>query len=288
MRGTAPHLMVVGKTGTGKAQALTTEVPTPTGWTTMWELCDGDTIFDEAGKPCTVTKAHPIRYDRPCYELEFSDGSTIVADAEHLWWTEARLDRVSQSELRPAFSAYPRMSLPTAERPRNRADRRMSCPLPELARLAGMSPSHVVLREIAAEVGPHSTRRRPAADFVYPGQTVHQRQPVTVFDRAAALGFLASRAESPRWRYPVTAAELLAFAAQSASEEMTFAGITKLLHCSTDTAVEVMRHSGVPRSKNSAHRAAAGSRPHGAPPSAWCGDHHLSGHSDVGRCHCVG
>jgi hypothetical protein len=63
--GLGPHLMVVGRTGVGKCCAVDTPVPTPTGWTTMGELRDGDPVFDEAGQPCTVVTAHPIRYDRP-------------------------------------------------------------------------------------------------------------------------------------------------------------------------------------------------------------------------------
>jgi hypothetical protein len=87
--------MVVGAVPrVGKALALDTPVPTPTGWTTMGELNDGDEVFDETGRPCRVVKAHPIRHDRPCFEVEFSDGSVIVADAEHLWQVETRSGRV--------------------------------------------------------------------------------------------------------------------------------------------------------------------------------------------------
>ncbi len=71
----------------GKALALDTPIPTPHGWTTMGELRDGDEVFDESGKPCRVTHAHAVMHDRPCYEVEFSDGTTIVADEEHLWST---------------------------------------------------------------------------------------------------------------------------------------------------------------------------------------------------------
>lgn len=71
----------------GKALALDTPIPTPHGWTTMGELRDGDEVFDESGKPCRVTHAHAVMHGRPCYEIEFSDGTTIVADEEHLWST---------------------------------------------------------------------------------------------------------------------------------------------------------------------------------------------------------
>ncbi len=71
----------------GKALALDTPLPTPTGWTTMGEVQVGDTVFDEQGNPCKVTYATGVQLDRECYEVEFSDGNKIVADAEHLWFT---------------------------------------------------------------------------------------------------------------------------------------------------------------------------------------------------------
>ena len=59
----------------------------------MGDLMDGDVIFDETGKPCNVLYAHDVMFNRECYEVKFSDGATIVADAEHLWYTETKLDR---------------------------------------------------------------------------------------------------------------------------------------------------------------------------------------------------
>jgi hypothetical protein len=82
-----PHVLVAGATGSGKALALETPIPTPRGWTTMGQVQVGDEVFDERGAPCLVTAATPVMYGRPCYEVEFSDGTVIVADAEHLWRT---------------------------------------------------------------------------------------------------------------------------------------------------------------------------------------------------------
>lgn len=73
--------------GFGKALDLNTPVPTPSGWTTMGELCAGDQVFDENGHICTVVEAWPVMMDRPCYRVRFSDGDEIVADGEHLWLT---------------------------------------------------------------------------------------------------------------------------------------------------------------------------------------------------------
>jgi DNA translocase FtsK/SpoIIIE-like protein/LAGLIDADG DNA endonuclease family protein len=83
-----PHMLIAGATGAGKALALDTPVPTPRGWTTMGEINPGQEVFDERGHACTVIAATPVMFGRPCYEVEFSDGSVIVADAEHLWRTD--------------------------------------------------------------------------------------------------------------------------------------------------------------------------------------------------------
>ncbi|MGH8967391.1 MAG: hypothetical protein ACRDXB_18970 [Actinomycetes bacterium] len=62
--------------------------------TALGNLRDGDEIYDEAGGPCRVVTTHDVGYRRSCYEVTFSDGSVIVADAEHLWPVEARSTRV--------------------------------------------------------------------------------------------------------------------------------------------------------------------------------------------------
>ncbi|WP_084546582.1 DNA translocase FtsK [Glycomyces arizonensis] len=92
-----PHMLVAGATGSGKALALATPISTPDGWSTMGELQVGDRVFDERGVPCTVIAATEVMEDRPCYEVEFSDGSTIIADARHQWATTTRAGRVQRA-----------------------------------------------------------------------------------------------------------------------------------------------------------------------------------------------
>jgi deoxycytidine triphosphate deaminase len=77
----------------GKALALETPVPTTEGWKTMGQLEVGDSVFDEDGFPVVVVNATGPMFDRPCFEVEFSDGTTVVADADHLWRTIAKRDR---------------------------------------------------------------------------------------------------------------------------------------------------------------------------------------------------
>jgi hypothetical protein len=91
-----PHILIAGATGSGKALALDTPILTPNGWSTMGELAVGDQVFDERGMACTVVAATPVMHNRPCYEVEFSDGTVIVADAEHQWRTTTRAGRTQR------------------------------------------------------------------------------------------------------------------------------------------------------------------------------------------------
>jgi deoxycytidine triphosphate deaminase len=77
----------------GKALALDTPIPTPQGWRTMEDLQPGDFVFDEDGFPSVVLAATQSLHGRPCMEVAFSDGTTIVADVDHLWRTISKRDR---------------------------------------------------------------------------------------------------------------------------------------------------------------------------------------------------
>jgi deoxycytidine triphosphate deaminase len=77
----------------GKALALETAVPTPSGWSSMGELRVGDQVFDERGRPCRVVAATEVMTGRPCREVELSDGSLFIADASHLWVTTSKQER---------------------------------------------------------------------------------------------------------------------------------------------------------------------------------------------------
>ncbi|MFP5317954.1 MAG: replicative DNA helicase [Acidimicrobiia bacterium] len=87
LAGLQPSNLVIvgGRPGTGKALALDTPVPTPSGWTTMGQLHPGHRVLDAQGQPCTVTFATPVQRGRRCFEVSFDDGSALVADADHQW-----------------------------------------------------------------------------------------------------------------------------------------------------------------------------------------------------------
>jgi hypothetical protein len=75
----------IKSSGVGGPLALDTPIPTATGWTTMGEITEGATLFDESGTPCRVTYVSPVFEGRRCYEVEFSDGAVITCDDEHRW-----------------------------------------------------------------------------------------------------------------------------------------------------------------------------------------------------------
>jgi len=83
-------VIVAARPAVGKALALDTPLPTPTGWTTMGDVVVGDLLLSPDGHPTTVVAATEVMPDRPCYEIAFSDGSRVVADAQHQWLTENR------------------------------------------------------------------------------------------------------------------------------------------------------------------------------------------------------
>jgi len=79
-----------GAIGGGKALDVDTPMLTPSGWTTMGALSDGDNVYGKNGEPCTVVKAHEPYVAKKMYRVHFSDETYIDADADHLWYTDER------------------------------------------------------------------------------------------------------------------------------------------------------------------------------------------------------
>ncbi len=88
-------IVVAARPGMGKALALDTLLPTPSGWTTMGAVRVGDELLGADGRPTRVVAATEVMVGRACFEVEFSDGTVIVADAQHQWLTEASVSRES-------------------------------------------------------------------------------------------------------------------------------------------------------------------------------------------------
>ena len=83
-------IVIAARPAMGKALALDTPIPTPTGWTTMGEISVGDLVLAVDGTPTRVSAATDVMLDRPCYRVSFDDGSEIIADEEHQWLTQTR------------------------------------------------------------------------------------------------------------------------------------------------------------------------------------------------------
>lgn len=75
----------------GKALAVDTPIPTPTGWRSIGDLRRGDSVFAADGSVCRVVAVSSVWRDRPVYRVTDKYGESIVADAEHEWL--ARTDR---------------------------------------------------------------------------------------------------------------------------------------------------------------------------------------------------
>lgn len=89
-----------GQNGSGKALDVATPLPTPNGWTTMGAVRTGDMVYGSDGAPCRVVSKSPVRADRECFSVMFSDGEAITCDADHLWSVSNLEQRQSASSRR--------------------------------------------------------------------------------------------------------------------------------------------------------------------------------------------
>ena len=78
-------IVIAARPGVGKALALDTPLPTPTGWTRMGKVAVGDQLIGADGRPTRVVAISDVMTDRPCFEVEFDDGALLVADEQHQW-----------------------------------------------------------------------------------------------------------------------------------------------------------------------------------------------------------
>lgn len=84
-RSTVHDIVLMFPIQKGKALSLDTPLPTPTGWVTMGSVQPGQMVLGAQGQPVCVVAASPVFHDHDCYQITFSDGATVVADAGHRW-----------------------------------------------------------------------------------------------------------------------------------------------------------------------------------------------------------
>lgn len=91
----------------GEALALETPIPTPNGWSTMGDIQIGDDVISSNGKPTKVIWVSSIAYNRPCYLVKFSNGSEMIADANHKWLTHTQGYRTAKKQGRQTTKYSP-------------------------------------------------------------------------------------------------------------------------------------------------------------------------------------
>ena len=92
----------------GAAAALIYATPAIGGWV-------GDKLIGADGCPVRVVAATEVLLGRPCYEVEFSDGAVIVADARHQRLTDTHSSRRAREQAR---AGAPRVGWPGRARSR--------------------------------------------------------------------------------------------------------------------------------------------------------------------------
>ncbi|WP_255455590.1 replicative DNA helicase [Microlunatus sp. Gsoil 973] len=174
-------IIIAARPGLGKALSVETPLPTPTGWTTMGEVRIGDRLVGADGRPTTVVGATDVMTDRECFEISFSDGTTVIADAHHEWQVTSRAGRRA-----------------AADRPVDCSDETVTR-IVLLAMVARHEPEQYVgLPELLAETGEefrnllHAVGRQVGAAVAVPvaGSAADTRR--VVYPRARMLVGLAS------------------------------------------------------------------------------------------------
>ena len=130
-------VVVAARPAIGKALALDTPLATPSGWTTMGAVAVGDQLLGSDGQPVTVVAATGVMTGRPCYEVEFSDGEVITADAQHQWLTWTRAARRYDRQLRGGTREFA-IPVPPAVVTTEQIAATLVC------RSAGVRPNHAV------------------------------------------------------------------------------------------------------------------------------------------------
>lgn len=99
-------IVVAGSTGTGKALDVNTPIPTPNGMVLLGDLVTGDTVYGADGLPTTITAIYDQPDGRECYLVRFSDGNSVIADAEHNWFVNGEVMTTQQMVDSPEISEW--------------------------------------------------------------------------------------------------------------------------------------------------------------------------------------
>jgi phage terminase large subunit-like protein len=96
-----------------KAVELDTLIATPSGFVRMGDVAVGDAVLDSDGKITRVTEKSPVFLGHECFEVKFSTGEAVTCDGDHLWVTDAHLDRERHKTRKQDNRHIPRPSTKT-------------------------------------------------------------------------------------------------------------------------------------------------------------------------------
>lgn len=88
-RDTSKVMLLTGSAGGGKALDVETDIPTTSGWKKMRDIQVDDYVFNSSGDPVRVSGVTEVMYDHSCWLFQFSNGESIISDADHLWYTRS-------------------------------------------------------------------------------------------------------------------------------------------------------------------------------------------------------
>ena len=83
------HILLGDDRGVGKAVDLDTDVLTPSGWSKIRDLREGDYVVGSDGLPTKITGVFP-QGERNTYRVKFNDGSSVYCDSQHLWTVQTQ------------------------------------------------------------------------------------------------------------------------------------------------------------------------------------------------------
>ena len=76
--------LLIGGSGSGKEQPVSTMIPTPNGWKRFGDLLPGDEVYSDFNRVTKVQSIHPQGV-KPIYQIKFTNGRTVECGLEHLW-----------------------------------------------------------------------------------------------------------------------------------------------------------------------------------------------------------
>ncbi len=193
-------VIVAARPGVGKALALDTPLPTPNGWTTIGDVAVGDELLGADGQPTRVVAATEVMLGRPCYEIEFSDGTVIVADAAHQWLTETRESRKSAHAVATGYNRYKNQRTFAAVRTTAEIAATVRCPT------ADRRLNHSVVNATALDLPDREFLIPPYTLGAWLGDGTSAAAQITTVDpeiimRIEADGFLAVPSGAALYRY---------------------------------------------------------------------------------------